>query len=57
MIIGKILFQVGLAQKICFMDFKFAIYFFKKIFFGGKRKLVEFTLNIKYNKNPHENIF
>jgi hypothetical protein len=24
---------------------------------GGKKKLVEFTLNTKYNKNPRENIF
>jgi hypothetical protein len=29
----------------------------KNIIFGGKKNLVEFTLNIKYNKNPHENIF
>jgi hypothetical protein len=53
-------FQMGLAQGFCLMDFKLYIYIYIYIYIyksKGKKNLVEFTLNIKYTKNPHENIF
>jgi hypothetical protein len=44
-------FQVGLAQGFQICDI------FKNLdIFRRKKKLVEFTLNIKHTKNPHENI-
>jgi hypothetical protein len=53
----KKIISSGFSSKILSHGFQICNIYFLKSFLEEKKKLVEFTLNTKYNKNPHENIF